>query len=909
MIRYLYKKHQAKKREKAGEPPKPAKLCHHRGAPLADAEPAAAKIGLLPSDQEPTDPPADPPTSGQHPLNHPLASPKTNDDPAEKLAKLGHQPSGKELDKEPQSTITEPCLECKAEQRRRNIYLLKLIVALFPSQFLQSVDTTIVATALTTVASRFDHLDELTWIVLAYSLPATAFIPWYGQLADVFGRHAALQLSMAFMLIGSTLCAAAQTWGMLLFGRALQGLSAAGIANLVKIVLSDKVTLAEQSRNNSIFALVTGVGYSVGPIVGGSLAVANWRYCFVLSIPIAALAMVLIFFVLREELVHGTHHLTGPERVSLRQGLATIDVGGTTLFVLGAGLVILATSWGGTKYDWDSYRVVLPLVLGSVLFVSFFVYEYLLEPGHWLARRFPRQVAMIPFKLFQRKDVALLAVINAATGAALYCAFYFVGIFWTLAQDYSPSKAGLQLLYYTPGLGVGAYSAMFICNVWPRQTFYPLMLGSTVEALGFALLTWATSTRKSALVNVTIAIAGAGTGLRFMPNTLHAVGVWPTEIAAVMSLMDFALPFGGTLSLAIMASVFSNKFSSSLAHVDLGPGGRQNADGLDAIRALPDAVQLAVRQRAAHAVMWAFASALPLMGLSVLAACFLGNVWINPAKEGARHRGYVVYGVYLKELARASFTDSFSTFANVHAGPPQNRPPADRRSLDLRVLNIHDRNTHDVALLPALVRHTRVLVVIVERLQAPLLPLLQRLDAQRVVKARRHARDVLHVALNISVPMPRPLAAHPRHRRRATHPARPSPAVRGHRVADLLPVDREREVRTPVVQMPAGAQDIAIQIRSPGVLDAKVARLLRRRDLAGPALRRVEPYRLHIAYVLRAAGDVVVRERHVHRPIIHILIHQIDDKRELIRRIQVVPEHLILNPRRIERRRTALIPA
>jgi MFS family permease len=93
--------------------------------------------------------------------------------------------------------------------------------------------------------------------VTAYTLTSTAFVPAYGQIADVYGRHFALQCSMFFMLLGSTLCTAAQNWTMLLFGRAIQGLSAAGILNMIKIVLADKVTLAEQSKNTTIFSLIS----------------------------------------------------------------------------------------------------------------------------------------------------------------------------------------------------------------------------------------------------------------------------------------------------------------------------------------------------------------------------------------------------------------------------------------------------------------------------------------------------------------------------------------------------------------------------------------------------------------------------------------------------------------------------
>jgi len=255
------------------------------------------------------------------------------------------------------------------------------------------------------------------------------------------------------MVIGSTLCAAAQTWGMLLFGRALQGLSAAGIMNMIRIILADKVTLAEQSINTTIFTLTSGCSYSVGPVIGGYLANSNWRYCFVVSIPVAVISHLLIFFLLRKELVHGTHHLTRIDRRSLITGLATIDIGGIILFIFGTGLLILGLTWGGVTYPWNSVHVLCPLIIGGVLFILFFVYEYLHEPGKPLARIFATQKPMVPWALFRKKDVALMAIINAATGAALYSAFYFIGIFWILAENYLPSQGGVQLLYYLPGLG------------------------------------------------------------------------------------------------------------------------------------------------------------------------------------------------------------------------------------------------------------------------------------------------------------------------------------------------------------------------------------------------------------------------------------------------------------------------
>ena len=122
-----------------------------------------------------------------------------------------------------------------------------------------------------------------------------------------------------------------------------------------------------------------------------------------------------------------------------------------------------------------------------------------------------------------------------------------------------------------------------------------------------------------------------GTGLRLMPNTLHVTGIWPNHIARAMSIIDFCLPFGGTIALAMMGAVFNNKLVGQLPN---GVGGSTNfstqqENSLDAINSLPPPAQQAFRDAAKTAVVLAFVAVLPIIALAILAALFLGNVWIS----------------------------------------------------------------------------------------------------------------------------------------------------------------------------------------------------------------------------------------------------------------------------------------
>ena len=369
-----------------------------------------------------------------------------------------------------------------------------------------------------------------------------------------------------------------------------------------------------------------------------------------------------VFFLLRNELVKAQPHkkedaegkVTMIEKPTLSAKLAIIDYGGMLLFLFGAGLIVLAVTWGGATYLWSSAAVLVPLVVGATFLKLFFIWEYLMVPGRLLSRAFPSQEPMLPLSLFRTKDMGILAYLNFSTGMALYSVFYFVGIWFTIVEQYDSGKAGTQLLYYTPGLGVGAYTAMFICNIWPRQTFLPLFLGSILEPLGVGMLTWALSNGNITVVDGMLGFAGVGTGLRLMPGLLHAVGLRSRFKARSLAVMGFSVSFGGTIGIAIMGSVFNNKLSQYVSAVHFNPHSTSSVGSIDA---LPPVLQAEVRAVVKDGVFWAYIAILPFLSLAGVLAFFLGNIQITGQKQDVNGEletnGNVVDVPYLWYLATA----------------------------------------------------------------------------------------------------------------------------------------------------------------------------------------------------------------------------------------------------------------
>lgn len=137
------------------------------------------------------------------------------------------------------------------------------------------------------IASSFNQLSDQSWIANAYILTNTAFLPVYGQIADIFGRHPVMQSAIFIFLVGSALCTGAQTWGMIMAGRAIAGVGgtfsilkctdsvAAGCFIMTKIIMSDTDSLKENSTQNTFLAIMFAVAYSIGPVVGFQKGINN----------------------------------------------------------------------------------------------------------------------------------------------------------------------------------------------------------------------------------------------------------------------------------------------------------------------------------------------------------------------------------------------------------------------------------------------------------------------------------------------------------------------------------------------------------------------------------------------------------------------------------------------------------
>src|SRR5438105_72229 len=121
--------------------------------------------------------------------------------------------------------------------------------------FLGSLDATILASALPTIGRELGEVHNLSWLITAYLLAATAMMPLYGKIADIHGRRFTLLIAISAYMAGSLICALAPNMLVLILGRALHGMGGGGMSSISVVILGDVAAPKERGRYYAYFSI------------------------------------------------------------------------------------------------------------------------------------------------------------------------------------------------------------------------------------------------------------------------------------------------------------------------------------------------------------------------------------------------------------------------------------------------------------------------------------------------------------------------------------------------------------------------------------------------------------------------------------------------------------------------------
>ncbi|KAJ2715532.1 hypothetical protein H4R19_001155 [Coemansia spiralis] len=413
-----------------------------------------------------------------------------------------------------------------------------VFAALSLSMLLASLDLTIVTTAIPKISAEFDALSDATWIATAYMLTTTVLQPLYGRLSDTFGRTPTLVAAILLFMSGSAACGWAPSLGVLIFGRALQGVGGAGLLALVFIVVSDLTSEDERPAYMGVLGAVWSVASVIGPLLGGVFSdKATWRWAFWVNLPIAGTVLAIIAVLMRLPTPAG----------SLWHKLRRIDFVGSAVLVGAVVMLLLALTWGGKTFPWRSARIICLLVF-SILALALFVgveWRLALEPT-------------VPMHLLRIRNVCLAVANQFFIGMVMYSTMYFVPIWYTIVKNASATAAGLHLLPFLLGVSLVALVAGFLVT-W-TGCYRPFVItGTGMLVVGAGLLILLDEHSGHGKQIGFLVLMGAGLGLNIQIMLVAAqTAAPPGDMAAVTTLYLFMRVLGSSIGVAVLESVLQN---------------------------------------------------------------------------------------------------------------------------------------------------------------------------------------------------------------------------------------------------------------------------------------------------------------------------------------------------------------
>ena len=234
----------------------------------------------------------------------------------------------------------------------------RIVVGVLLTMLLAALDQVMVATALPTIAAGLGDVDNMSWVVTANLLCATAVTPLYGKLSDIYGRRTMMLISIGVYAAGSLACALAPSMLTLILARALQGLGGGGLMPLVQTIIGDVASPRDRPRYQAYTSSTFIISTVGGPLLGGFIAEhLHWSWIFWTNLPLCALAYLLTHNVLQRLPRHDLPH--------------QLDVLGALLMVGAAAALMLALTWGGRRFAWVSPQILLLFVTSLTLWVLF----------------------------------------------------------------------------------------------------------------------------------------------------------------------------------------------------------------------------------------------------------------------------------------------------------------------------------------------------------------------------------------------------------------------------------------------------------------------------------------------------------------------------------------------------------
>ncbi|KAK0647240.1 Efflux pump patC [Lasiodiplodia hormozganensis] len=421
-----------------------------------------------------------------------------------------------------------------------------ILAAIYASQFLYGLDTTIVADIQASVVSEFDQIGQLGWLGVGYPLGSVATILTFGKAYGIFDIKWLYTGSLTMFTAGSALCGAAPSMNALIVGRVWAGAGGAGMYLGVMNLLTVNTAIHERAIYISIAGAIWGAGCILGPVIGGSFAdsSAGWRWAFYLNLILYGLFLPVILF--------GLHPFSfQPEKPFLKK-LAHLDWLGIVLNAAVYTVFVTVFTFAGSEWAWNAGQTIALFVVLGVLIIAFVASQHFTILTDKERRLFPGD-------FLRNKNMILLYISQSCATTTLFIPIYYIPLFCQFVYGDNGVRSAVRLL---PFICIAVFANLLQGATASRVGYYmPLFLiASILGTIGGALF-YAELDADSPPSHIYgfSALLGIAAGL----SQTVAYSVAPTEtaperVADAVGFVNTAQIGSTVVALTITSAVFQN---------------------------------------------------------------------------------------------------------------------------------------------------------------------------------------------------------------------------------------------------------------------------------------------------------------------------------------------------------------
>tara|TARA_R110002072_G_scaffold238329_1_gene395687 strand:- start:22195 stop:23781 length:1587 start_codon:yes stop_codon:yes gene_type:complete len=404
-----------------------------------------------------------------------------------------------------------------------------------------AIDTSILNVATPHLQGVFSAtVAEISWISTGYLVAVVLTMPLAGWLCSLYGRKTVCQAGLVIFILSSLLCGVATDLNFLIFARILQGFGAGILLPVEQVILRQAFPPKEQGLAMGIYGLTVMLGPALGPVLGGIIIDHfHWSLMFYINLPIGLIGYLMVHrFVIEppreESKINGAN-----------TGIPKVDWFGIITLTLAMFPLLWLLERGERLYWFETPSNVALLVLSLSSFIMFCIHE-------WVTPN-----PAVDLRILVNRAFSSAILMNFLLGFIVAASLFILPIYMQEVLEYSATQAGVALvpraivmmlafplcgylfsrlparLLIAAGLGLGLYSAILMTRFTHESGLYDIILPQVLQGLSVALVLTPIS-------------------------TLALMHVRKDKLPAAAGLNGFSRQLGGSLGIAIFASMLSH---------------------------------------------------------------------------------------------------------------------------------------------------------------------------------------------------------------------------------------------------------------------------------------------------------------------------------------------------------------